>query len=163
MNKQSYQIQNLSKLLRLQRSRIAIAEAAYRTSQAECDKINQAMQQRQARIESMQQQLDTLNNYGFEHDVNERVRFADFASARACWLRHDLERDEYWLKDDQRELSDAETKVTAARRSWLQSRSRETSMQRLLKEAQCHQLREVEMRLEAEATEEFSISGLTKL
>jgi len=162
MNKHAYRIQHITKLLRLQSARIAAAETEYRLSQVEYNKVEAAMQTRQARIERMQQQLDSLMNYGAEDDVSERIRFSDGARVRKKWLNHDLERDEYWLKDDQRELNEAATQIDKMRGLWLQARVRETGMQNLLNEARSSQTRETEQRLETEATE-FVTSGLRSL
>lgn len=159
MKKYSHRTQDLNKLLRLQRSRITTAEAAYTLSQAEYNKANMALQKRQARIDQLRKQRDTLMNYGFERDASELVRFFDCAYARRKWVDHDLERDEYWLTDDQRELNTAAKKVKEMRRQWLQLRAREASIERLLNDVQRNQRREVEKQTEIEATE-FATTGL---
>jgi len=151
-------VQHLAKLLLLQRSRVAAAEAEYRTSQAAYNKIKEAMEQRKARIEHMREQLDTLTSYVVEFDAGEIARFSGCAAVRRKWLDHDLERDEYWLEDDQRELSEAETQLEETRRRWLQSRARESGIQNLLNDARTARIREVEARLETEAAESITDS-----
>jgi len=153
MSNKQYTVPNLEKLLKLQRIRIATAEEVYRESQIKFKKIQVALLKRQARIEHMRAQLDMLKEFRTRHGVVELVRFSGFANARQCWLEHDLERDEYWLKDDVAELKQADREVIEKRRLWLRARVHETRIQGLVKKAKLSMQLFNENRLESEIEE----------
>ncbi len=147
---------HLTQLLRLQGLRVSAAEAEYRARRAECDAAEAAMRKRQARIEDLRRQRETLSNYVVAQEAAELTRLAGFASARRAWLDEALERDEYWLKDDERELHEAETQAAEARQRWLRARWRESATQNLLDDTRRALARDAERRQEMEASEQMT-------
>jgi len=162
MNSKTFSAVKLEKLLRLQKLRITKAEEQYRTSQSEYQKINGAMLQREARIKKMRAEFELLTNLHSKQGVNELVRFSSFAHARKKWLEHDLERDEYWLKDDLQELRQAEMQVIEKRHLWLRTRVHKERLQLLLKDAKTSKSRHIENCLETEIAE-FSALDIRSL
>lgn len=150
--------QHLAQLLRLQGLRVSAAEAGYRTKQAECEVVEAAMQKRQTRIEDLRQQRAALSDYVVTQEAAELTRFASFAGARRAWLDEALERDKYWLLDDERELREAEVLVAEARQQWFRARSRESGTQNLLDDTRRTQARDAEQRQEME-TDEQMVAG----
>lgn len=154
--------QRLTQLLRLQGLRVSAAESEYCARQTERDAVLEAMQERQARIERLRRQRAALAVYVAGQAAAEFARLAGFANARRAWLDDALERDEYWLLDDERELREAEAKTAQARQQWLHARSREAGAQNLLDDARSLQAREDEQRQETENCEHFSAAGRTR-
>jgi hypothetical protein len=156
MNRQRQRTRQLSQLLRLQGLRVSTAEAAYRVKQNECAVAEAAMQERQVRITRVRQQREALSDYVVGQNAAEFARFAGFASARRAWLDESLERDEYWLSDDQRELREAEAQATEARQQWFRARARETGTQGLLDDTRRARAHEEEQRQEMEIAEQVT-------
>jgi len=150
---------HLAQLLRLREMRVSAAEAEYRAKQTERDAALAAMRERQKRIEDLRRQRAALSDYVIAQGATEFTRLAGFASARRAWLDEALERDEYWLLDDERELREAEAQVAEARQQWLRARSRETGTQSLLDDTRRTQARDAEQRQEMEASEQVTVTG----
>ncbi|MCF6211498.1 MAG: hypothetical protein L3J88_08110 [Gammaproteobacteria bacterium] len=147
---------HLVQLLRLQGLRVSTAEAEYRARRAKCDTVMAAMRERQARIEDLRHQRTALFEHVATQGAAELTRFAGFASARRAWLDESLERDEYWLQDDERELHEAEAQAEEARQQWLRARSRESGTQNLLDDTRRSLARDAEQRQEMEAAEQMA-------
>ncbi len=148
-------LRHLAQLLRLQGLRVSVAEAEYRTRRAKCETVMAAMRERQARIEDLRHQRTALFDHVATQGATELTRFAGFASARRACLDEALERDEYWLQDDQRELQEAEAQAEEARQQWLRARSRESAAQNLLDDTRRSLARDAEQRQEMEAAEQM--------
>lgn len=159
MNPHRQRERQLSQLLRLQGLRVSAAERAYRARQAERAAAEAAMQTRQARITRLRSQRTALSDYVIEQSAAEFTRLAGFASARRAWLNESLERDEYWLPDDERELREAEAQAAEARQQWLRARSHETGTQERLDDTRRIRAGDEEQRQETEIAEQATVSG----
>lgn len=154
MNKQHPRSKDIVQLLRLHRIRVSVAKSNYQTEKAEYIAAVEAVNKRRTRIECLRGQRTALSGYVLNDGAIELSRFSRWSNARRDWLDDALERDEYWLMDDEQILQEAETKLFEAKQNWLRACARETSLLRLLQEAKKSVLRQCDMQDELESEEQ---------
>lgn len=158
MNKQHPRSKDIVQLLRLHRVRVSVAKSNYQTQKAEYIAAVEAVNERRVRIDCLRGQSATLSGYLIDNRSGELARFVRWSNARRDWLDDALERDEYWLLDDEQILQEAETRLSEAKQNWLRACARETGLLQLLQEAQSSVMRQREMLDELEAAEQSATS-----
>ncbi len=117
--------------LRVERAREGVAQA-----QAELAQAADAVRQRQLQIERVRRSLDELQQAVVTTLVSVLPRWSGVTAAQRERLADRLERDEYALTNDERELERAQEKLQAARSELTRALAREDAVRGLAHQTQ---------------------------
>ena len=151
-----HEAQQLCKLrnLRVQRAREGVVQA-----QAEVDRAAELVKERQRKIEHLRDSLEKLQNAVVTSLVPVLPRWSSVAAAQREKLADRLERDEYALIGDERNLEAAHEKLQAARAEVTRALAREDAVRGLANETKrAHALRR-EQRAELEIEDQGRPTG----
>jgi hypothetical protein len=152
-----HEAQQLCKLrsLRVQRAREGVVQA-----QAEVDRAAEVVKERQRKIEHLRDSLEKLQNAVVTSLVPVLPRWSSVAAAQREKLADRLERDEYALIGDERNLEAAHEKLQAARAEVMRALAREDAVRGLANETKrAHALRR-EQRAELEIEDQGRPTGM---
>ena len=152
-----HEAQQLCKLrsLRVQRARAGVVQA-----QAEVDRAAEVVKERQRKIEHLRDSLEKLQNAVVTSLVPVLPRWSSVAAAQREKLADRLERDEYALIGDERNLEAAHEKLQAARAEVTRALAREDAVRGLANETtRAHALRR-EQRAELEIDDQGRPTGM---
>ena len=152
-----HEAQQLCKLrsLRVQRAREGVVQA-----QAEVDRAAEVVKERQRKIEHLRDSLEKLQNAVVTSLVRVLPRWSSVATAQREKLADRLERDEYALIGDERNLEAAHEKLQAARAEVMRALAREDAVRGLANETKrAHALRR-EQRAELEIEDQGRPTGM---
>ncbi len=157
-----HRIGDLNKLVRLQKMHTRKAEMEYKKSLDEVERIEKATNVRRTRIDKLKVELSSLLSHGTVDEIQQSIQFSAYLFEKKSELDNDLERDEFWYKDDLQELDGAEKALEKSRKNWMLFRSKEMNIQVLLKNSRNSLLRKQENRLEMEADDLISARAGSK-
>lgn len=149
-------------LCKLRALRVTRAREAVVAAQADVDKAAAAVKDRQRKIEQLRNSLDELQNAVVTTLAPQLPRWSSFTSAQREKLADRLERDEYALIGDERNLEAEQEKLQAARAEVTRALAREDAVRGLADETKrAHALRR-EQRAEIEAEDQGRPAGLNR-
>ena len=152
-----HEAQQLCKLrsLRVQRAREGVVQA-----QAEVDRAAEVVKERQRKIEHLRDSLEKLQNAVVTSLVPVLPRWSSVAAAQREKLADRLERDEYALIGDERNLEAAHEKLQAARAEVTRALAREDAVRGLANETKRAHALQREQRAELEIEDQGRPTGM---
>lgn len=152
------EIAQRKQLLQLHSMRVSACERAYRETQKQQQQAQQDVDERQASIDTLNQERTNAIEYGHSERVVASPLLSKSVHSRCYWVNYDLEKDQYYLSLDKGALDDAKKASNAARKKWLQAQHRESGAKSMLKQSQKNLESALENQQELEA-EELMLSG----
>jgi len=152
-----HEAQQLCKLraLRVQRAREGVAQA-----QAEVERAVEAIKARQRQIERVRRSIDELQHAIVTSLAPTLPRWSSFTAAQREKLADRLERDEYALIGDERNLEQAQEKLQAARSELTRALAREDAVRGLATETKRAHALQRERRAELEIEDQGRPAGI---
>ena len=152
-----HEAQQLCKLrgLRVQRAREGVVRA-----QVEVDQAAEVVKQRQREIERLRRSLDELQRAVVTSLAPVLPRWSSYTAAQREKLADRLERDEYALIGDERNLEAANDKLQAARAEVTRALAREDAVRGLANETKRAHAMQREQRAEREIEDQGRPAGM---
>lgn len=156
-------LHDLNELLHLRELRSAAAARDCALRRQELEAAEAAVSRRIAQISQWQQRRADLAAQIVGPHARDIARFAASTHARRAHIHEQIEREEYALLDDERDLQLAQERLAEALALWSRERAREDGVRGLVRLEVQRAVQEAEAQLEAEAQDLRRLPGIGSL
>jgi hypothetical protein len=143
----------LSQLLRLRQVRVDAAEAQVRAQRAACEAAQAVVEQRQRTIEEDRRSMAQQAEFAVGQGAVDLPRMAAYVNAFRASLKDKIERGEYALGGEKRELEDSRALLVQKQREWMREQSRHKGIEEALRRSRRAKTQRQETQAEDEVDE----------